>query len=255
MAVCSTPSPSELFREPFEAATELKFLLILVTQCSAGNIRFRSKPWRTDLTLGLCTNCRTKRWDWKEVTKNISNRKHAKHMQQILIYTGVDPIRMDGSKCLCWEDNEFNKDNKFCKKLRAVMACYIAHARWKKPFRRKGVFKLGGGGGKRYFVQLSVDCALPLDLPSIYEDMYRIKDNACWKRAGATQSHWCNSSSLQNIDGDRYVNCSGCKIILILLTRTDSLWEPVDTLGTHTAASSNGDLDRVSSWLTHSFDV
>lgn len=83
MAVCSTPSPSELFREPFEAATELKFLLILVTQCSAGNILFRNKPWSTDLTLGLCTNCRTKRWDWKIVT-NISRGNHIKTYRERL---------------------------------------------------------------------------------------------------------------------------------------------------------------------------
>lgn len=50
MAVCSTPSSP--FMPLFGVPAFVKFLLILVMQCSAGNNRFRNNPWRTDRTLG-----------------------------------------------------------------------------------------------------------------------------------------------------------------------------------------------------------
>lgn len=40
----------------------LKFFLILATHNSGPSSRFFRRPWRTDRTLGLCTNCSTKRW-------------------------------------------------------------------------------------------------------------------------------------------------------------------------------------------------
>lgn len=46
-----------------EKTTECNLLLVM--QCSAGNNLFRSRPYKTDFRVGLCTNCNTKRWDCK----------------------------------------------------------------------------------------------------------------------------------------------------------------------------------------------
>jgi len=46
-----------------------KNYILLAIQCSAGRRRLRSRPCRTDLTLGRCTSWRTNRWDY-----NIQNR-------------------------------------------------------------------------------------------------------------------------------------------------------------------------------------
>lgn len=62
-AVCSTASLSLSTMLGPEPDVLLKFLLILAMQCSAVSSRFRSRPCNTDLTLGLCTNCSTNRWD------------------------------------------------------------------------------------------------------------------------------------------------------------------------------------------------
>lgn len=83
IAVCSTPSTSEdaglvdtgapvgLLAAAAAAATLLKLRFILAMQWSAGNRRLRSKPWRTDRTLGRCTSCRTNRWDYGGKTEEI----------------------------------------------------------------------------------------------------------------------------------------------------------------------------------------
>lgn len=59
-AVCSTASLSLSFKFGPELVL-LKFRFILDMQCSAANNLFLSKPCSTDLTLGLCTNCKTNR--------------------------------------------------------------------------------------------------------------------------------------------------------------------------------------------------
>ena len=45
--------------------------LLLVMQCSAGSRRLRSKPCRTERTLGRCTSCNTNKWDWKPNKNNL----------------------------------------------------------------------------------------------------------------------------------------------------------------------------------------
>lgn len=45
------------------------------------------------------------------------------------------------------------------------------------------------------------------------------------------------------------------RYIQINRLQTGIVWGSEDRPGTHTTASSNSDLDRVSSWLAHGFDV
>jgi len=60
--------------------------ILLAIQCSAGRRRLRSRPWRTDLTLGRCTSCRTNRWDY--------NTQHTAHK----VHTEYSQIQMRGSE-------------------------------------------------------------------------------------------------------------------------------------------------------------
>lgn len=68
--VCSTTSRSRSARAPVVLVVLLKLRLILAMQWSAVSSRFLSRPCSTDLTLGLCTSCSTKRCDWKSKQKN-----------------------------------------------------------------------------------------------------------------------------------------------------------------------------------------
>lgn len=49
---------------------------LFVIQCSAGRRRLRNKLCRTELTEGLWTSWRTKRWDWKKERKKTTITYH-----------------------------------------------------------------------------------------------------------------------------------------------------------------------------------
>ena len=105
IAVCSTPSSTALDIVVPLAADVLKLYLIFFMQCSAGSNRFFRRPWRTELTEGRCTSCRTNRWEQQQtitftcmvLRPGIWNHRYRLIVQILLVVKNNPDVSLWGS--------------------------------------------------------------------------------------------------------------------------------------------------------------